>query len=85
MNNILRLKKDQKVFFTSDTHFGHNKSFLWGKRGFSCIKDHDDTIIDNINSVVKTDDILFHLGDFCLNSTESDCKSYIQRIKCNNI
>ena len=28
------------IYFTSDTHFGHNKDFLWSPRGYNniCIK-----------------------------------------------
>jgi calcineurin-like phosphoesterase family protein len=44
----------------------------------------DDTIIDNINEVVKSNDILYHLGDFALCGT-SIILDYIKRINCKNI
>ena len=58
------------IFLTSDTHFGHDREFLFGPRGFTNIHDHDETIIANWNSVVGTDDIVYHLGDVMLNDNE---------------
>lgn len=48
----------------------------------------DDTLIDNINRVVKPDDVLFHLGDFAygIKSRYFDvCKGYRDRIRCRTI
>ena len=42
-----------RIFITSDTHFAHNREFLYGPRGFSNIDDHDKAIIQNWNSVVR--------------------------------
>ncbi len=64
-----------KVFFTSDTHFGHNNiikgNSIWGNRCFASIDEHDKTIIDNWNACVGKDDIVFHLGDFCFGNISS--------------
>lgn len=73
------------VYFTSDTHFGHNQKFIYETRGFSSIIEHDTKIIENINSVVHTDDVLFHLGDFCLNTTQYRFEEIIDSINCKNI
>ena len=56
-----------KIFITSDLHFGHNKEFLWGPRGFNSIQEHDETIIKNWNSIVEPDDDVYILGDLMLN------------------
>lgn len=56
-----------EIFFTSDTHFGHQPEFLWKPRGFSSIEEMDETIIENWNKVVKPNDIVYHLGDTMLN------------------
>jgi calcineurin-like phosphoesterase family protein len=42
------------------------------------------TIVDNINTVVKEDDILFHLGDWSFNGIENILK-FRQQIKCKNV
>lgn len=56
----------QKLFFVSDTHFNHNRDFLYEKRGFTNILDHDETLIKRWNSVVRPEDIVWHLGDHVL-------------------
>ena len=55
-----------KIFVTSDLHFGHNREFLWGPRGFRSIEEHDEAIIANWNSVVAEDDYVYVLGDLML-------------------
>ena len=40
-----------KIFLTSDTHFGHDREFLWGPRGFRSSIEHDEAVIANWNSV----------------------------------
>ena len=55
-----------RIFITSDTHFGHDREFLWGPRGFTNYVDHDTAVIENWNKVVGEDDIVYHLGDVML-------------------
>lgn len=54
-------------FFTSDTHFGHKKVIEFCKRPFRDTQEMEETIIKNWNSIVKPNDLVFHLGDvfFC--------------------
>ena len=59
-----------KIFLTSDTHFGHDREFLWGPRGFKSSREHDETIIANWNSVVGPEDIVYVLGDLMLGDNE---------------
>ena len=54
------------IYFTSDTHFGHNRNFIYEPRGFSSIEEHDQIIIKRWNSVVQPLDIVYHLGDAML-------------------
>ena len=58
------------IWLTSDTHFGHNKDFLYKPRGFKTIEEHDKEIITNWNSVIDPEDIVFHLGDMMLGDQE---------------
>ena len=55
------------IWFTSDTHFGHQPEFLWKPRGFSSVEEMDEAIIENWNKVIKSTDIVYHLGDTMLN------------------
>lgn len=61
---------NKRIFITSDTHFGHNKDFLWSPRSFSSIEEHDEEVIKKWNSVVGEDDIVIHLGDVMLGDNE---------------
>jgi len=58
------------IWLTSDTHFNHDRSFLWQPRGFNSIQEHDEVIIENWNKIVKPNDIVFHLGDVMLGDIE---------------
>jgi calcineurin-like phosphoesterase family protein len=76
---------DHKVFFTSDTHFRHNQSFIYESRGYKDRYEHDDALIAKINEVVRPEDTLIHLGDFCLNITPPEFNEILARINCQNI
>ena len=57
---------EDRVFFTSDTHFYHANIINFCGRPFKSVEVMNETLIANWNSVVGPDDIVFHLGDFCL-------------------
>ena len=52
------------IFFTSDTHFSQERTLELSKRPFKNVEEMDNAIIDNWNSVVEPNDIVYHLGDF---------------------
>jgi calcineurin-like phosphoesterase family protein len=54
------------VWFTSDTHFVHEK--VADLRGFASTEQHDEAIASAWNSVVQPQDIVWHLGDVGLGS-----------------
>jgi calcineurin-like phosphoesterase family protein len=51
------------IWFTSDTHFYHGNIIKYCNRPFSSIDEMNNAILNNFNSLIKQDDILFHLGD----------------------
>jgi calcineurin-like phosphoesterase family protein len=56
------------IYFISDTHFDHKGSLRWpngAARQFSSVEEMNKIMIDNWNSVVKPEDTVYHLGDFC--------------------
>jgi len=78
--------ESKKIFFTSDTHFNHDREWVFKARGFSNIKEHNDCLIKNINELVRENDILFHLGDFFLNTQNNeDANEILNQINCKNI
>lgn len=54
------------IFFTSDTHFGHDNVLKYCERPFENIDLHDNALIENWNSVVGRSDKVYHLGDLGL-------------------
>lgn len=66
MTKMIRKFHSDRVFFTSDTHFNHSNIIYLCRRPFSSVDEMNGTLIKNWNSVVKPDDIVFHLGDFAL-------------------
>lgn len=58
------------IFVISDTHFGHANMLKFTDNAgvlirplFESVEHMDETMIENWNSVVKDDDIVYHLGD----------------------
>lgn len=64
--HIEKFKGDQlnHLWFTSDTHFGSEKTITKAARPFKNTKEMEKLIVKNWNSIVKPDDIVYHLGDF---------------------
>lgn len=59
-----------KIWFISDTHFYHRNVIKYCNRPFINAEEMNEVIIKNWNSVVKEDDIVWHLGDFALGDKE---------------
>lgn len=59
-----------KVWFVSDTHFGHAKIIEYEERPFTSASTMDEELIERWNDTIAWDDHIFHLGDFGLSSFE---------------
>lgn len=75
---------DQRIFFTSDLHFGH-RSILWlgNGRPFKTTDEMDQALIDNWNSVVKPGDVVYILGDMSLRGDYTHLESCISKLNGN--
>ena len=62
-----RRKEMGNIYISSDLHFCHNRDFLYGKRGFDSIAEHDEAIVKEWNKIVKAGDEVYILGDCMLN------------------
>lgn len=51
------------IYFTSDTHFGHQNIIKYCGRPFRDKYEMDRVIVENWNTTVKPDDTVYHLGD----------------------
>lgn len=95
---MIKIDKDRKVWIISDTHYGHTNICRgitkWRlpdgsipidqTRDFKTMDEMNDTIINNINSVVGQDDVLIHLGDWSFGGFEN-IKKFRDRIVCKEI
>ena len=80
------------TWFLADCHLGHGNIIRYCNRPFPDVRTMDETLIRNLNSRVKEDDLLFHIGDFCFSrsSEASDAPKkpfvyYRNQIHCKNI
>lgn len=62
------------IWLISDTHFNHNKEFIWKARGFNSIEEMNNTVIERWNKIVKPGDIVYHLGDVALGDLAASIK-----------
>ena len=68
------------IYFVSDTHFGHQKEFLYKKRGFATIEEHDKVVFENIMAVASQDNTLWNLGDTYMNELSSENRNRLATI-----
>ena len=78
-HNKMKFNDGYRIFFTSDTHFGHTNIIKYCNRPFGSVEEHDETLIKNWNEKVGPDDIIFHLGDFAFGS-EKQWMNYLDRL-----
>lgn len=62
------------IWLTSDLHFGHDREFIWGPRGFKSVDEMNEAIIKNWNAVVAPEDEVYVLGDLMLGDNEAGIK-----------
>lgn len=93
MYRQLTLQPDQELYITSDSHFFHlnicSATTTWKNsedvtRKFTSIQQMNDCIVNSINSTVKENDILLHLGDWSFNGFDN-IKLFRNQIICKSI
>lgn len=52
------------IFFTSDTHFGQQRTLELSRRPFANIEEMDETMMFLWNHAISEGDTVYHLGDF---------------------
>lgn len=91
MERVLKFKTsfDKNVFFTSDWHCFHRGprgcTPLWQTRGCNSPEHMTDEIVSVVNKLVRPEDVLFNLGDFCLDTTRTQFEELLGRIQCQNV
>lgn len=79
MSFIRKYNEDTKVWLMSDLHLGHDRDFVWAKRGFSNVQEHNEKLIENIKTCVGKDDEFFILGDLTLGDLDA-AAPYLRQI-----
>ena len=57
------------IWFTSDTHFGHQNILKYSERPFDSIDEMDYELVQKWNSRVNPEDIIYFLGDFSFHNS----------------
>lgn len=70
----------QKIFFTADTHFGHENVIRFDKRPFVSAAEMDEEMIKRWNNKVGKDDLVYVLGDMIWKSITNYAEPLIQSL-----
>jgi hypothetical protein len=71
----------QNIFFTSDFHVGHENVIRFDGRPFKDVDEMNQSLIDNWNSVVSDEDIVFYLGDLSHRCRPEMVKEFVDQLK----
>lgn len=73
------------VWFTSDTHFGHENVLGFTGRPWEALADMEDALVDGINARVAPSDDLYILGDFSYKTTAEEARRVRRRVACRRV
>ena len=70
----------QKIFFTSDLHFGHENVLRFDNRPFETVDEMDDELIKRWNDKVAKGDLVYVLGDLIWKTATNEAVQIIKRL-----
>jgi len=74
-----------ETYFIGDTHFGHKGMIAFEAikpyRPFATMEEHNETLVERWNSVVRKQDSVWHLGDFCFGKQNLEIASRLNGTK----
>ena len=68
------------IYFTADLHLGHLNIIRYCNRPFTTIEEHDQTLIDNWNAVVRPGDQVYVLGDFIFAKKREEVQAAVKKL-----
>lgn len=63
LSKLISKFRKRRIFFISDTHFDHTNIIRYCKRPFKSTDEMNMTMLNNWNNTVKSNDVVFFLGD----------------------
>jgi calcineurin-like phosphoesterase family protein len=85
MLKIKKKRKDYKeILLMGDSHFGHEKDFLYIPRGFSNPEDHSNWIQEQIDGI-HPDSMLVHFGDVGLSCGAERIQEFMLTFPCETL
>src|ERR1700687_3266529 len=72
------------TWITADFHLGHQNIIRYCNRPFHSTGEMDEAVVGNLNSLVRQDDVLYFLGDFCMAGPDQ-ARHYRDWIICRHI
>lgn len=70
-----------EIYFTSDLHLGHDNIIRFCNRPFGSVDEMNDRIIQNYNSIVHKNDLVYILGDLTYKISVKESNNLIQQLK----
>jgi calcineurin-like phosphoesterase family protein len=71
------------IFFTADTHFGHDNIRRYCDRPYASIEEMDEDLIARWNAAVGSKDEVWHLGDFAMCCDPEHAQRILKRLNGN--
>jgi calcineurin-like phosphoesterase family protein len=85
---MLKIKKHRKdykeILVSSDFHFGHDRDFLYGPRGFKDGKEHSEWIQEQVDNI-HPDSLLINLGDVGLSCGPVRIQEFMLTFPCETL
>jgi calcineurin-like phosphoesterase family protein len=73
------------IFFTSDTHFGHQNIIDFCDRPWRTADEMNEALIERWNRLVGPNDTIYHLGDFAMKIRDDEIRAIVRRLNGHKI
>ena len=74
-----------KIWFTSDTHYGHTNILKYCNRPFKNVNEMNNEMMSRWNNVVNDEDTVYHLGDFAFSRDLEFTLNILNSLKGNKV
>jgi len=76
----LKFPNLEDVYVVSDLHYGHDRDFIWGKRGFGSVDESNEQLVLEWNKRVDYTKTVIHLGDLLFSANEERFWKLVDRL-----